>query len=126
LRLALGFPPVTPEGVKRLAAQLDKDLAKVMASGASAALKQQIHDQVGKIKDVLLGPAATDSVNVGSWVLFLAPQFKQLTANLQQALPLGPMETGACFYTNPDGCIQSTSDQCTELGGSFQPGGTCP
>jgi hypothetical protein len=55
----------------------------------------------------------------------LTPAFTRLMGDLTTALNLGPNDTGACRYTNPDGCITCTQDECTELGGQFFPGTIC-
>jgi hypothetical protein len=116
---ASAAPAITNAGLTALAAQLDADLAAVPATSP---LRPLIADHVGRIKDVL----AQGTADPGGWVAFLKPQFQTLTANLKAALALGDGKTGACFYSNPDGCVQSTQDQCTALGGDFHPGATCP
>lgn len=115
-------PPVTPTGLTALLAQLDADLAQVQASAADPATKARVKNQIGKMKEVLEGADAADA---GAWVLFLAPQFALLTTDLVAALGGGAGDTGACFYSNPAGCIQSTRAQCTQLGGSFHPNTAC-
>lgn len=120
------YPKLTPVGLQNLAAQLDKDLARVLASGASGTLKQQTQELEVKIKIILLTVAGMDPASSGSWVQLLAPQFKQLTNYFQQALALAPTEVGACLYSDPDGCIQCTQTQCTVLGGTFYPNTPCP
>src|SRR5262245_51998113 len=113
------FPTITPGGINALAAQLDHDLAAVPATSP---LLPTIQDLVTKIKAVLLQGTA----DPGSWVLFLQPQFDKLTADLKMAVGIGLGSTGACLYSNPDGCIQCSQDQCTALGGFFEANQPCP
>ena len=119
-------PPITVEGIKRLLVQLDKDLVAVKASAADAPLKAQTESLVTKLKAILLNVIGMDPTNVGEWVKVMGPQFSQLTNNIKKALGAAAPGTGACSYTNPDGCINATSAQCEELGGSFAPGADCP
>jgi hypothetical protein len=117
---AVTFPTITPAGLQALAAQLDKDLAAVPITSPQ---RPKIEDLITKIKSVLLTQGPSDP---GSWVLFLQPKFDDLTANLKLALGSAIGPTGRCSYSNPDGCIQCTQDQCTALGGFFEAGLPCP
>jgi hypothetical protein len=117
---AVPFPTITPDGLKALAAQLDKDLTAVPVTSPQ---RPKIVSLITGIKSVLLNQGPSDP---GSWVLFLQSQFQQLTDNLKVALGSAIGPTGACLYSNPPGCIQCTKDQCTALGGFFEPNTPCP
>jgi hypothetical protein len=124
----MAFPPLTPDGLRKLAVQLDKDRQLVLASPAPLHLKSSIHDQINKLQDFLNAAASMSTAQPPpppDWGPIIGPAFSRLVGDMGTALNLGPDDIGACKYSNPDGCIQCTQGECDELGGTWFPNTPC-
>jgi hypothetical protein len=116
-------PKLTVQGIKRLIRGLDGDLAAVQASSADPALKKEIQARIADLKIILRASIAGGVVDMTEWAKSL-PKFAALTPLMKKALGLEDEEIGACFHDA--GCINTTSEQCHDLEGFFDPGVLCP
>jgi hypothetical protein len=120
---AASLPPLTADGINRLSAQLDTDLAAVPMG---AAQRQSIVNLINQIKPQLAGAATAP--NLASWMQVNHAQPSSIKALFDELAPLlkGALgvQTGACVYVG--GCIQTTPAECKVLGGNFKADKPCP
>jgi hypothetical protein len=106
---------LTPAGIQALIHQLNVDLAAVPTS---AQQRPTIVNLISQLQNEL--PNAPLPPDNNSWANIKA-NFAQLAPLLKAVLV---QATGACLYVG--GCIQTTADECTVLGGTFEQNKPCP
>jgi hypothetical protein len=109
---------LTSDGITRLIAKMYEELAQVQASSASLTTKQII---ASKVRTAILGLESTIAqISAGipssDWFGRMGPIFRDTSASIKSVINA---TTGACVYTNPQGCINTTSEECSALGGTF-------
>ncbi len=114
----LGAPALTIQGLERFKLKLWQEIAHIDGSSAPATTRELI---ISKVRAVIAGvDSGIVIMRTGGtpddWFNTMAPMFKDSVASIQSLLPV---VTGACVYNNPPSCINTTSEECAELGGTF-------
>jgi hypothetical protein len=112
--------PLTDEGILRLIDTLGSDLAKVEASAASDAQKEDVRLRTGELQSLLRAARLDSPANWVLWVKDMGPKFALLSALLNETLGL---PSGSCTYDG--GCIITTQPECDGLHGIWVEGGSC-
>jgi hypothetical protein len=115
--MATDLKNLTLAGIQALGRRLNTDLAAVPAGAPQRPTIASLISQIQGKLPTADPPPATDTWANNN----LKNDFAQLTPLLGAAL--GQI-TGACRYLG--GCIQTTQDECTALGGTFEANRPCP
>ena len=118
-------PALTQDHIKKLISQLGDDLNRVKSSGTDDGKASLAASLVDGMTSKLTAALASAPVPAATWVAALGTELQDF-ADLMVLVFGSSVQTGACFYSNPTGCINCTKDQCDSLHGTYADSQDCP